>query len=42
MSPHPRTQSRFQNVVFCGQNANVIILQPHSVHFDQSEMVLPQ
>ena len=38
MSPHPRVQSKFKNVVFWGQDANVIILQLHGVYFVQSGM----
>ena len=38
MSPHPRIQSKFWNVVFWGQDANVVILQLHGVYFVQSEM----
>ena len=38
MSPHPRIQSKFLNVVFGGQDANVIISQPCGVYFVQSEM----
>ena len=38
MSPHPRVQSKFYDVVIWGQDANVIILQPHGVYFVQSEM----
>ena len=38
MSPHPRIQSKFLNVVFGGQDANVIISQPCGVNFVQSEM----
>ena len=38
MSPHPRIQSKFWNVVFWGQDANVVILQLHAVYFVQSEM----
>ena len=38
MSPHPRVQSKFYNVVFWGQDANVVILQLHGEYFVQSEM----
>ena len=39
--PYPRIQSKFWNVVFWGQDANVVILQLHGVYglyFVQSEM----